>query len=140
MGNRAVITASTSKTEGIGIYVHWNGGLESILAFLKACEVRGFRTPDGDETYATARLCGLIHEFMGTWEDASLGIGTLQQLDTDNGDNGVYVIGPKWTLAKRWGGGSERRKTLASLDERERKQYDAILARLTVPLPKEAEE
>ncbi len=34
MGNRAVITASKSKDSGLGIYLHWNGGIESVVAFL----------------------------------------------------------------------------------------------------------
>lgn len=131
MGNRAVITASKYMTTGVGIYVHWNGGLESVLAFLKVCEIRGFRTPGGDEAYAMGRLCGLIHEFFGTWEDTSLGIGQLKDLDTDNGDNGTYVIGPKWEIADRRYGGSEKRMRLEDLDKSERKTYDGIVARLT---------
>ena len=34
MGNRAVIASATEKEKGIGIYVHWNGGVESVEAFL----------------------------------------------------------------------------------------------------------
>lgn len=106
MGNRAVITASKSLTEGVGIYLHWNGGLESVQAFLDVANARGFRDPSGDETYAMARLVGLIHEFFGTQESVSLGIGMLSQLDCNNHDNGVYVIGKDWKIVDRWGKGS----------------------------------
>jgi hypothetical protein len=105
MGNRAVITTSTTK-EGFGIYLHWNGGAESVVAFLDAAKERGYRDPAGDSSYAMARLCGLIHEFFGVDESTSLGIGTLESLDCDNFDNGVYVIGKDWSVIDRWGKGS----------------------------------
>jgi hypothetical protein len=37
MGNRAVITDNKQR---IGIYLHWNGGRDSVEAFLKYCELR----------------------------------------------------------------------------------------------------
>jgi hypothetical protein len=40
MGNRAVISFSEAKT-ATGIYLHWNGGPESILAFLDAAKKLG---------------------------------------------------------------------------------------------------
>lgn len=132
MGNRAVITASGSHTKGIGIYLHWNGGLESVLAFLDVAKARGFRCPKSDESYGMARLCGLIHEFFGVTEDTSLGIGTLDQLDCDNWDNGVYVIGKDWALADRWGKGSSPRSDEAILAARSSKQYKGIVDQLTI--------
>ena len=132
MGNRAVITTSASRSTGIGIYLHWNGGLESVLAFLAAAKARGYRRPDpnGDTSYAMARLCGLICEFTGLREETGIGIGTLKELDTDNYDNGTYVIGGDWELLSRWGRGRSCRKTVEELDERERMQYDGILVHL----------
>ena len=46
MGNRAVIT-----TEGrdLSLYLHWNGGRDSVEAFLRYCDLRGFRAPDADD-------------------------------------------------------------------------------------------
>lgn len=105
MGNRAVITTSTSR-KGFGIYLHWNGGIESVLAFLDAAKERTYRDPEYDPTYSMARLCGLIHEFFGVDSESSLGIGLLQELDCDNHDNGVYVIGKDWQIIDRWGEGS----------------------------------
>ena len=131
MGNRAVITASTTQTTGVGIYVHWNGGLESVLAFLHVAKERGYRDPTNDNTYGMARLCGLICEFFGLKSSISVGIGQLKELDCDNGDNGVYVIGPGWTIKSRWGAGSDPSKTLDALTEAQRKQYDAVVKHLT---------
>ena len=106
MGNRAVITASKDKTAGIGIYMHWNGGLDSVVAILDSAKERGYRNPESDETYAMARLCGLLHEFFGVGCSTSLGIGELKRLDCDNFDNGVYVIGNDWQITERYGKGS----------------------------------
>lgn len=132
MGNRAVITASDSHTQGIGVYVHWNGGIESVLAFLDVAKARGYRCPKSDESYGMARLCGLIHEFFGVNSDSSLGIGTLEQLDCDNFDNGVYVIGKDWALADRWGKGSQPRSDGAIYEARQSEQYKGIVDQLTL--------
>ncbi len=130
MGNRAVITFSGSRSTGVGIYLHWNGGLESVLAFLDAAKARGFRDPASDPSYAMARLCGLIHEFFGVRDSCSLGVGLLSALDTDNWDNGVYVVGKDWAIVDRWGKGSGRGRELADLSGECRIQYDEILASL----------
>ena len=131
MGNRAVITASTSKTTGAGIYVHWNGGIESVLAFLHVAKERDYRDPTYDPTYAMARLCGLICEFFDLKSSTCVGIGQLKELDCDNRDNGVYVIGAGWTIKSRWGEGSDPSKTLDALNDEQRSNYDAIVKQLT---------
>ncbi len=132
MGNRAVITASNSHTKGIGIYLHWNGGIESVQAFLDVAKARGFRDPAYDESYAMARLCGLIHEFFGVDQDTSLGIGTLEQLDCDNYDNGVFVIGKGWEITERWGKGSQIFTPGAIDMARANEQYKGIVEQLTL--------
>ena len=129
MGNRAVITASTLQTQGVGIYLHWNGGPESVLAFLDVARERGYRDPGRDDQYAMARLCGLICEFFGPG-DSSVGIGPLDQLDCNNYDNGVYVIGEGWEVIDRWGAGSEPMPTLDQMSEYGLKQYCGIKAQL----------
>ena len=131
MGNRAVITASTTKTTGVGIYVHWNGGLESVLAFLHVAKERGYRDPTNDPAYGMARLCGLVCEFFGLKLDTCVGIGQLKELNCNNGDNGVYVIGADWTIQRRWGSGSRQEKMLESLTTAQRENYDTIVKQLT---------
>lgn len=88
MGNRAVIT-----TEGrdLSLYLHWNGGRDSVEAFLRYCDLRGFRAPDADD-YGWARLCQVIANFMGA-NGLSVGISryTTDERE-DTGDNGIYVI------------------------------------------------
>jgi hypothetical protein len=99
MGNRAVITFAPYKKSNVGIYLHWNGGRASVEGFLQACHDLGYRTPGGDSSYAMARLIGAIGAFLGG--SLSLGVGLCKDLDCDNGDNGLYVIGPDWVIAGR---------------------------------------
>ena len=49
MGNRCVITTKENYEKGgIGVYLHWNGGRDSVTAFLRYCELKGYRAPDKD--------------------------------------------------------------------------------------------
>jgi hypothetical protein len=89
MGNRAVITLDQEPTDdSIGIYLHWNGGPESVLAFAEAAKQFGVRT--SDVSYGTARLAQIIGNYFGG--TLSLGVGTLATLDTGNGNNGTIKI------------------------------------------------
>ena len=94
MGNRAVIT---TRDKNIGVYLHWNGGRDSVEAFLKYCESNGYRTPERDN-YGWARLCQIIGNYFGG--ELSLGIDKYEKLDRDNGDNGVYII-ENWKIVDR---------------------------------------
>lgn len=94
MGNRAVIT---TRNKDLGVYLHWNGGRDSVEAFLKYCELKGYRPPERD-CYGWARLCQVIGNYFGG--GLSIGIDKYEKLDTDNGDNGVYVI-EDWKIVDR---------------------------------------
>lgn len=98
MGNRAVITTRKNyETNGVGVYVHWNGGQRSVEAFLKYCKLKEYRAPEYDN-YGWARLCQVIGNFFGG--TTSVGIDTCDKLDCDNGDNGVYFI-KNWEIEGR---------------------------------------
>lgn len=98
MGNRAVITTRDNwRNDGIGVYLHWNGGRDSVEAFLKYCEIRGFRPPEKDN-YGWASLTQVISNFFGG--GMSVGVDTLWHLDCDNYDNGVYII-EDWKIVDR---------------------------------------
>ena len=94
MGNRAVITTEEEK---IGVYLHWNGGRDSVEGFLAVCKELDHRCPE-DDCYGWARLCQVIANFMGG--TTSIGISTLDKLDCDNGDNGMYII-KDWKIVGR---------------------------------------
>ena len=102
MGNRAVIQFESMPE--VGIYLHWNGGPESVLAFLHETRDRGGRS--GDTQYAFAALVGvitdLLHERSGNSHDlSSVGVGPIDSLDQNNYDNGVFVIDDNWRVIKR---------------------------------------
>lgn len=95
MGNRAVITTPDKK---IGVYLHWNGGRDSVEGFLQTCKKYGFRPPERDN-YGWARLCQVIANFFGP-DGLSIGIGPYEELNRNNGDNGVYII-KDWQIVGR---------------------------------------
>lgn len=98
MGNRAVITTRDNfRSNGIGVYLHWNGGRDSIEAFLKYMKLRRFRAPDSDN-YGWARLCQVIGNYLGG--TLSIGIDRVDYLDMDNWDNGTYII-EGWDIVGR---------------------------------------
>ena len=100
MGNRAVITTRENfeSNTGLGVYLHWNGGRDSVQGFLEYCRLRSFRTPERDD-YGWARLCQVIGNFMGA-EGCSVGIDEIGRLDKNNGDNGTYLI-EGWRIVGR---------------------------------------
>lgn len=66
MGNRATIT---TEKHDLALYLHWNGGRDSVEAFLEYCALRGFRSPESD-SHGWARLAQVACNFFGA-EDSS---------------------------------------------------------------------
>ena len=106
MGNRALITLQplTKENNVIAVYVHWNGGIESVKAICEVCKARGFRDPTGDNSYALARFIGVWHEFFGVTSSLSLGVYTtdLESLKDAWLDNGVYTVGKDWEIIEHF--------------------------------------
>lgn len=120
MGNRAVITTKENfENNGIGIYLHWNGGRDSVEPFLEYCKIRGYRSPETDN-YGWASLVRVISNFFGG-DGLSIGVDTVNNLDCDNGDNGVYfiedwqIVGRKYAYAEQTG--HDRIEMLKAIDE-----------------------
>lgn len=99
MGNRAVI-ATSNMPESIGIYLHWNGGRDSVEAFLEYCRLKGYEPPKASRRVSRgfARLCQVIGNFFGG--NLSIEIDKLYNLDCNNGDNGLYII-DGWKIVDR---------------------------------------
>lgn len=100
MGNRAVITTKAgwaNQAGNLGVYLHWNGGRDSVEAFLTYCKMQGYRAPESDN-YGWARMCQVIGNFFGG--DLSVGLDVVSRLDCDNWDNGVYII-ENWKIVDR---------------------------------------
>lgn len=99
MGNRAVITTKEQfENDGVGIYLHWNGGRDSVEAFLTYCKRKGYRSLTSDPSYGFARLTQVIANFFGG--DSSVGVGPVSHLDCDNYDNGTYIV-EGWDIVGR---------------------------------------
>jgi hypothetical protein len=90
MGNRAVITDKKNNYDhGLGIYLHWNGGRDSVEAFITYCKLHKY-TSISD-----------LYRVIANWSHGRIGeLGLLQDLDCDNGDNGLYII-DKWEIVDR---------------------------------------
>lgn len=123
MGNRAVVTfAGQSEVEKyydekkgginvkgfcedhpnlVGVYLHWNGSNDSIVPFCEACREIGFRCPTDDFSYGVARFVQLVANFFGGCDEASIGVDTLCNLDCNNWDNGVFIVGDNWEIIGR---------------------------------------
>lgn len=101
MGNRATVIFDNGQRVSPAIYLHWNGGPESVYAFLGELDRREVRA---DSEYDAARFVQLIGEFFDGREKftgLSLGIVNgpsevtkeeLEDVQTDHGDNGFYVV------------------------------------------------
>ncbi len=98
MGNRALIKAKGNTNKAV--YLHWNGGRDSVEAFLKYCELRKFR--GFDDEYGIARFCQVVGNFFGM-EGLSLGVMDISE-EEDGGymDNGLYVV-DGWEIVGRKG-------------------------------------
>lgn len=95
MGNQAVITTRERK---FGLYLHWNGGRDTVGPLLRYCELQGYCPPSEDD-YGWARLCQVIGNFFGG--SLSLGLGRYTtDRRMDPGDNGIYVI-EGWKIVDR---------------------------------------
>lgn len=95
MGDRAVIS---NKNKNLGVYLHWYGYREFVESVLAYCDVKQYRSPDVDDEYGWARLCQVLGNTLGG--NLSLGIGKFERMDTDNWDNGTYII-EGWDIKER---------------------------------------
>lgn len=98
MSNNCIIKPLNGS---IGIYLHWNGGIDSVTAFLKYAELKGHRDFGGDKAdgYGIARLSQIIGNYFGG--TLSIGITLVDENNTgDNYDNGIYVI-DGWNIVER---------------------------------------
>ncbi len=94
MGNRAVIT---TEKKDVGVYLHWNGGRDSVRPFLMYCKMKGYRALETD-SYGYARLCQVIGNFFGG--DTSIGVARFEETDSNNFDNGTYIV-KDWKIVDR---------------------------------------
>lgn len=92
MGNRAVIT---DEGRNIAVYLHWNGGRDSVEGFLEYCKRKGCRGFGDDTPYAAARLTQVVANFMG----GTLSVGVMPKAYAGE-DNGLYIV-KGWDIVGR---------------------------------------
>ena len=97
MGNRAVITFDSVDSNAIAVYVHWNGGRDSIEGFLKVTRIL-MGGHNFDELYATGRFIQVVGAyFPGA---LSFGVGQYKSMENWDSDNGVYIVDSKTMTIK----------------------------------------
>lgn len=132
MGNRAVIKG---KGSDLGVYVHWNGSYESILAFTQYCKLKGYRSPEVD-SYGVARLCQVIGNFFGG--NLSVGVWNMTGeielspyiVEDYLLDNGVYEL-EEWEIVSHWNDDLTKDKICSE------SQLNAFLCEIDKCMPKE---
>lgn len=92
MGNRAIIT-STKKD--IALYMHWNGGRDTVEPLLEACAATGIPSPEKDPSGWSA-IASRARNYLGD----HVGLWTYQGDRSSPGDNGIYVI-EDWSIKER---------------------------------------
>lgn len=101
MGNRAMVCP---VGKNYGVYLHWNGGRDSVEAFLKYCELKGYR--GFDDSYGMARFTQVVANFFGG--SNSIGIEfNVQESDAEWYDNGIYYV-EGWEIVGRVYDGAEQ--------------------------------
>jgi hypothetical protein len=91
MGNRAYVVFENGDNRSPAVYLHWNGGQESVYAFLHALEEYGGlgHSPE----YSCARFIQLVGNSMGS--TLSLGVLGFREFGQLAGeDNGLYMVTP----------------------------------------------
>jgi len=153
-----------SKEEYISpaVYLHWNGGPESVYAFLDELDRRKVRTTLSDPSYEFARFVHVIGDFMddkvvvspfsiGDYGAGGLSLGVwgppekieteyLKDSQYNQGDNGIYVVtrgGPAGRIVRRWIGYGESFRELPTKEvEKERKaayKHDYMVGKNSIP-------
>ena len=98
MSNSAYITTKANfENGGIAVYLHWNGGRDSVEGFLKYCELKGYRVPS-NSGYGWARLAQVIGNFFGG--TVNVGIEYIRPEVYYCSDNGFYII-EGWKIVDR---------------------------------------
>lgn len=121
MSNSGIIAFGKAKNS-TSIYLHWNGGIESIMAFLQCGKDYGV----GDRPdYAPARMCQIIGNFM---DKSVLSLG-IYPLDKAPGtDHDVVRVDEKLNIVFAIGHEYEKGITTADLSPTQLEHYHGVYA------------
>ena len=130
MGNRAFVIFEEDGAISPAVYLHWNGGPESVYPFLDELDRRQVRA---DIAYAPARFIAVVAEFMDQEHYTGLSLGVMNGPEFitaaalqpfNHGDNGVYVVtrGNEQRRVRRFVPGSKLTELSPEGTERERRE------------------
>lgn len=134
MGNRAVVQFK-GEAEKVGVYLHWNGGPESVMAFVQEMVDRNWVRTD----YAPARMCGIVSEYFDADgkddRGTSLGVYPIEETsgmaDYDNGLFQVQLSSYGYKMIQtNPHNGTPKTVSLKDLDADGLKSYEEILKQL----------
>ena len=137
MGNRAnIIFAGEDQSENnnYGVYVHWNGGQESVYAFLKTLVSYGYSYNEGsinnssgnlivDSSVQSVRFSQLVSNYFNDFKSDFLSIHNFNvEFPVKNfGDyveeNGLYVVHPDFSVDRYVHDENNNVKQLSSLEK-----------------------
>ena len=87
MSNSGVIQFKNNSE--YGVYLHWNGGRDSIEAFLKYCELKSYRNND------IPRFIQTVSNYFGGNNSIY-----LEPINKISGDHGIYIV-DNWKIIDR---------------------------------------
>lgn len=100
MGNRATVSFAGLNAAGPCVYLHWNGGLCSVEAFLDI--VRPERDANGPAVHLTPIAArDAFARVALAYMKSSVYVGRFDECDTDNHDNGTYIVDSGLTIIGR---------------------------------------
>lgn len=115
MGNRAIIIGTEAK---LAIYLHWNGGRDSVEAFLEYAKLQQY--PSLNTTSGVVAFTSMVSNFFGS-PGSSVDIFIVaQQQSLAVGDNGVYVVDKNFDIVER--------KYFTGIEQRHHKLADMLKA------------
>ena len=95
MGNRAFLYPESAKPgkKTLGVYLHWNGGPDSVIPLIRYCKAKRFRKfSDG---YGVARLCQVMGNFFGGTTSLGVEYERPEYVDTNHKP---YCITDDWEI------------------------------------------
>lgn len=97
MGNRAVIALSTRKDAPV-VYLHWGGSPDNVESILKGLRDSHFT---GTPAKIMNAIAGEARYQMNVPPGVTVYREKYGETDTDNGDNGVYIINKEFKVVRR---------------------------------------
>lgn len=97
MGNRAFVSDRNMK---LGVYLHWNGGRDSIEAFCEYCRIHEFEFGTGEMPLWVSRFSQVVMNMFGPGS-TSVVVEPFEGSWTAGDDNGLYII-DNWRIVGRY--------------------------------------